>query len=206
MPVATSSRRRTTRRAPSSDIEDGQGTQAAATQDDVMDEDEDDQPVVRRAKGKKVAVKEVKPVVAHDDDESEDEEVDVSNFQHQALGHEGLRHITTGLVADWTTIATKLKQSWDHPGSVCAAVIEAAGADAEKDVRVLFFILLLGLTTCQTIEEVDSVMRTLIDINAEMHCHEDALNDMHQKLAAGDKIVSDFHPTCTPTHARRMIS
>ncbi|KAF7982922.1 hypothetical protein HWV62_25204 [Athelia sp. TMB] len=178
MPVATSSRRKTnghSRREPSSDgIEDAAPTQEAAD-DDVDDEaDEEEQPSrsARVKKEKKGGRSARKPAVEKDGDDDDDDRIDVNNFPDQPLSKESATAIS-GTIKDWEMIKTKTKQTAQFMESIGVSVADLMEADeAEK-----------------CLAELDTVMREVLDLDAEMAANTTTVNEIYQSLMSGGKIV-----------------
>ncbi|PFH53946.1 hypothetical protein AMATHDRAFT_72968 [Amanita thiersii Skay4041] len=182
MPVASTSRKKLTRRrAASSEIEE----------DNAANEDDNNE---MRAKGETVkkgkhARKEKQREEDHSDgqdnaetgvydinegdggDDGDENHIDVENFTDQPLTRAELQKLN-GLVLDWQMVNKKMQQSWSGVRSAAVA-IASAGEDGEGE---------------ETLEEIDLLMRELIDISVEMAVHEKALHDIYQGVARGDSI------------------
>ncbi|KAJ6512173.1 hypothetical protein C8R47DRAFT_1034185 [Mycena vitilis] len=175
MPVATSRRRKTARQA-SSDIEEDQATQAPRARDDV-DDDEDDAPP-RNVKKEKAGVKKEKGKAratqqgpGEEDGEDEDDRIDIENFADQPLTKADCGKLN-GLVKDWENVEAVMHQPSSVIAGVGAAMAEVAGEEAKE-----------GL------EELDRVMKGLLDVQSLMTGHSKVLSDIIQSVARGDDIT-----------------
>ncbi|KAF8073814.1 hypothetical protein FPV67DRAFT_769004 [Lyophyllum atratum] len=177
MPVATFSRRKSSKRQASSDIED-EGPSHPRAAEQV----EDDEPQSRRrANGVK---KERKPVLKQeltrreandadgdDDDDDDDERIDIKNFRDQPLGRADVTKLQ-GISRDWNSFEKQVRPNWRVVGDVAIVLAEAGeGNDVEE-----------GLA------ELDVIMKGLIDIGAEMQAHEKVLEELAQKIAQGQEV------------------
>ncbi|RDX53325.1 hypothetical protein OH76DRAFT_1399223 [Lentinus brumalis] len=172
MPVASSSRAsKRHRRAPSSDIEEDGPSQARPRQEeeDVEMDEEEQQP--RRSK------KDKKRQANQDDSDAEpnvdDEDVPVPEIKDQPLDRVTGQKVH-GLAGDWAVLRDKVhSQSYNFVREVGAAVAEfTEGEKGEK-----------ALTT------VDCLMRELLDTEQELNSHEQALDDIYNRISRGDEIV-----------------
>ncbi|TFK73570.1 hypothetical protein BDN72DRAFT_868984 [Pluteus cervinus] len=164
MPVASSSRRKSgIRRRLDSDIE----------------EDEPTQPQTNGREGGKKSRKLTKgrsrdqPDMDNEGggDEDDDEVIDVDNFENQPLSRSDLTKIK-GFSSDWNHMAQKIRQSWPVVSEVAVGMADSAeGQELEK-----------GLS------DLETIMRDLIDVDAEMVAHSKTMDDLHQKIAQGSEV------------------
>lgn len=47
----------------------------------------------------------------------------------------------------------------------------------------------------QPLKELEETMRSLVDTENELHFHEQALNQLHQKIVRGERVVSIHIPS-----------
>ncbi|KAF8631792.1 hypothetical protein AX17_005007 [Amanita inopinata Kibby_2008] len=179
MPAASSSRKRLTRRQRvASDIEEDESTQnKPEVKEDVGGKS-------RRVKKEKGAVGKRKRVeeehsdgqhdeeqVEGDDGDENDARIDITNLSDQPLGRAELQKLK-GLASDWQVMDKSIQQSWARVREVAVAMAEAAeGPEGE-----------------QSLEELDQLMRGLIDVSAEMNAHERTLDEIYQQVARGEQI------------------
>ncbi|RPD62427.1 hypothetical protein L226DRAFT_611006 [Lentinus tigrinus ALCF2SS1-7] len=173
MPVASSSRTgKRHRRAPSSDIEEDGPSQARPRreEEDVEMDEEEQQP--RRSK------KDKKKKKAHQDDSDaednvDDEDIPVPDIKDQPLDRV-LGQKVHGLSGDWGVLREKAHaQSYTFIREVGAAVAEFT--EGEKGEKAL--------------ATVDSLMRDLLDTEQELSSHEQALDDLYNRISKGEEIV-----------------
>ncbi|RXW24452.1 hypothetical protein EST38_g1451 [Candolleomyces aberdarensis] len=177
MPAASSSRRKA-RRQNSEDIEmDG------STQDQVDDvESDEDAPRQSGRRSGKQAVKpsKKKPQVqesegegaADEDQESDDERIDVSNFTDQPITKANAQFIH-GMASDWINCDKVIRQNWNLMNDIGIALADAAeGDDSEPE----------------EIAELDQIVREAIDISAKFQNHSKVLDDIYQKVSRGEEI------------------
>ncbi|KAG6830696.1 hypothetical protein H0H92_015172 [Tricholoma furcatifolium] len=172
MPIATSSRRGSNKRRASSDIEDADTSQSRG--DRVTNEEHSR----RHANGVKKERKAVKQEPSHagendddNDNDDEDERIDVENFTDQPLGRTDVSKLQ-GLARDWSGITDKVRPNWQVVGEAAVALVDT-GEGAEVD---------------DGLEELDRLMKDLIDISAEMQSHEKVLDELAQRVAQGEKL------------------
>ena len=191
MPVASSSRRsRNTRRAPSSDgIEEEEPSQRQITGD--VDEDGIEAPRSTKPKrGKKIRQRQS----AADSDTQADDVNDnpLEDFQDQpvdkAVGTKNL----TGMAGDWGQLRTGVhKNAYNLLTEVAGTVAEFTQGESSEKVRggseLLFQMLLTP--RLQYIKDLEDTMRSLVDLDNEMHAYETALQSLHQEIARGEEIV-----------------
>ncbi|KAK2465226.1 hypothetical protein APHAL10511_002580 [Amanita phalloides] len=139
--------------------------------------------VVKKEKGKGKAAKKRNRVEEdqsdgqddHEDSgqESDDENarMEVTNFKDQPLGRAEAQKLR-GLASDWRDIDKKIQQSWVGVRQVAVAM---AGAVEDEEGE-------------QSLEELDAIMRELIDVSAEMNTHEQALDEIYQLIGRGEQI------------------
>ncbi|KAN0087448.1 hypothetical protein V8E55_006069 [Tylopilus felleus] len=179
MPAARKSRRRI-RRAPSSDNieeEDDPSQRHADDVDNDEDSEEDVQPVrkkvtVKKEKKPKINGGDVDPPVAgpsnaHDrNDGDDDDRIDIENFRDQPLDKkEGAK--LHGIAQDWEMIRKQIHQS---------------SFRLVKDVAIsLADVMEVGKAE-EALDEVDAIMKRLLDIDKEMRSHEETLNNLHQAV------------------------
>ncbi|KAG5650963.1 hypothetical protein H0H81_010401 [Sphagnurus paluster] len=177
MSVATSSRRKASKRQASSDIEDERPSQSRA--DEQVEDDEDEPQARRRAtngvkKEKKLDIsrkQNTREVGEDDDDEDDDGRIDVENFHDQPLSRADAAKLQ-GLGRDWNNIAKHVRPNWRVVGDVAVALAEVG--EGEDVVN--------GLV------ELDDIMKNLIDIGAEMDSHEKVLDEIAQKILQGQEV------------------
>ncbi|KAF8650118.1 hypothetical protein AX16_005355 [Volvariella volvacea WC 439] len=163
MPTASSSRRRiSSRRRASSEIEEDP-------------REEQSTRVSRNPKNKekgKAPQREVYDTVESGESDSDNNEViDVNNFQNQPLNRNDVQRLR-GYVSDWNNMASKIRQSWTVVGETASAMAETT-TGSERD---------------RGLEELNKVMKDLLDIDAEMQFHSQFLDATHQKVAQGAEI------------------
>lgn len=198
MPVATSRRKKPARRQASSDIED-EATQGRAARDEV-DEDEDEDDAPSRVKKEKAPVKKEKgaakgksaraPEEVEDDDDDEDDRIDIDNFADQPLTKADTTKIN-GLMADWKAVEGAMHQNAAIISHVAVSMAEVSNGEEGQEVCVYFY---FSVTACrqvylQSLEELDRVMKGLIDVRAVMLGHSEVLNEILQAVARGDEDI-----------------
>ncbi|EDR13809.1 uncharacterized protein LACBIDRAFT_323012 [Laccaria bicolor S238N-H82] len=177
MPAASSSRRKPPRRQNSSDIEED-STQPNGN----ASESDDNGPhsSKRAVKKEKVSAGKRRAVTADtgpskdggDDDEDEDDDrIDVENFQDQPLQKSDLQKLK-GISNDWNLIDEVARNSWKVIGDVGVSLAEASQDDEAEE----------------SLKEADKIMKDLLNISAEMKAHSQAIIDIHQLVAQGEKI------------------
>ncbi|KAJ6619482.1 hypothetical protein B0H10DRAFT_2025844 [Mycena sp. CBHHK59/15] len=179
MPVATSRRRKTTRRQASSDIEDDGPSQAHA-RDDVDEGEEDAQP--RRVKKEKTTVKREKGKSSRapqepedeDDDEDDDGRIDIENFADQPLTKADCTKINNFAI-DWKNIEESMHQNSPIITHVAVSMAEVGTGEEAQE----------GL------EQLDRIMKGLLDAQAVMTGHSNVLNDILQSVARGQESITD---------------
>ncbi|KAI0260215.1 hypothetical protein BC834DRAFT_556285 [Gloeopeniophorella convolvens] len=132
-------------------------------EDAVDEEDEDVQPRPPR--------RTVTNGTAANNGEAQDG-FDEESFGNQPLDrHEGQK--LQGIALDWNMIATNLKDSaFSLLTEVSGAVAEYADDDDVKE----------------QLDNLDHLMKDIIDIDVEILSHERTLKDLHQKVISGEKI------------------
>jgi hypothetical protein len=142
MPTATFSRRNTSRRQASSDIEEDRSPKRRGREAVDDEEDEDEQPR-RRVNGVKKEKKVTssrqaakQPENGHDkidddDDGDDDDRIDVKNFRNQPLSRADLPKLQ-GISNDWQQMERQVQQNWNVIADVATSLADAAeGNDAE---------------------------------------------------------------------------
>ncbi|KAH7885351.1 hypothetical protein F5I97DRAFT_1884716 [Phlebopus sp. FC_14] len=178
-------RRRAVRahRAPSSDqIEEEGPTQRHEV--DVTNaggSDEEGQP---SGKAKKFKAPRSNPTVPESgpdnggDDDDDDGRIDIQNFRDQPLDKkEGAK--LHGIAQDWEMIRKQI-----HHSSLSLV----------KDVAISLADVIEVGQASEPLDEVDAIMKELLDIDQEMLCHEQTLKDLHQNLLLGE-VVNDVMDT-----------
>ncbi|KAI0354964.1 hypothetical protein OH77DRAFT_375203 [Trametes cingulata] len=182
MPVASSSRIKRQRRAPSSDIEEDGPSQAPQPQEDVDMDDEQEQQPRRSKKGVK---KEKKKRAAEKDSDGEDiveeeeEDIPIPELGDHPLDKEQAAKLH-GFATDWSIMRTKVHMP--GYGFICEVAASIAEfTEGEKGEKAL--------------TQVDTLMREMLDTEHELTMHEDVLEGLHQKLARNEKIegVTDLY-------------
>ncbi|KAL4073236.1 hypothetical protein V8B97DRAFT_203425 [Scleroderma yunnanense] len=177
MPAASSSRRRAARarKEPSDDhIEEGEPTQCN-NDDIVVDGDGDEEKQPRRAKKEKSdrkgkAVRTEADLLEESDDNSG--RIDIENFRDQPLDRkEGAK--LHGIAQDWELIRKQIHHS---------------SFSLVKDVAMSLADVMEVCQSAQALDEVDAIMRELLDIDNEMLAHEETLKELHQKLMVGERV------------------
>ena len=210
MPVASKSRKRRFRRAPSSDNIEEEEDPSQRHADDVDnggDSEEDVQPVRKTVTVKK----EKKPKITRDDtrasaagpsnardDDDDDDRIDIENFRDQPLDRkEGAK--LHGIAQDWEMIRKQIHQSSfrlvKDVALSLADVMEVGQAEEVGTVISPFSSLTRSLVS-QSLDEVDAIMKRLLDIDQEMRAHETTLSNFHQALVRGEVVVRR-HPYIT---------
>ncbi|OCH86400.1 hypothetical protein OBBRIDRAFT_738066 [Obba rivulosa] len=179
MPVASTSRRRATRRrSPSPDaIEEADPTQSQSQVDGVQDsEDEEAVRPARLKKAKKVKKERARTVVNASDEEenaAEDEnDDDFSDIGDQPLDRSQAQRIG-GIATDWASIRKQIHvTAYSSVRDIAAATAEFADQDKADDA----------------ITKIDVMMRDLIDIENELLAHEKTLENIRQKVASKEPV------------------
>ncbi|KAF5382432.1 hypothetical protein D9615_002959 [Tricholomella constricta] len=180
MPVAKFSRRKSSKRQASSDIEDDRPSQSRAA--DQVEDDEDDSRSRRRTNGIKSEKKpdfsrkkEPKRVEADDedadDDDDDDGRIDVENFHDQPLRRAEMTKLQ-GISRDWNMMEKQVRPNWNVVGDVAVALAEVGEGDNVDE----------GLA------ELDIIMKDLIDIGVEMQAHEKVLDELAQRIGQGEEV------------------
>ncbi|KAH0831931.1 zinc-finger of the MIZ type in Nse subunit-domain-containing protein [Lanmaoa asiatica] len=185
MPAASKSRHRRARRAPSSDNIEEEDDPSQRHADDV-DNDEDSEEDVQPARKTATVKKEKKPKIDHGDagapvagpsnanynvDEGDDR-IDIQNFHDQPLDRkEGAK--LHGIAQDWEMIRKQIHQS---------------SFRLVKDVAISLADLMEPGGAEEALDEVDAIMKKLLDIDQEMRSHEETLNNLHQALMRGEVV------------------
>ncbi|KIK86881.1 hypothetical protein PAXRUDRAFT_152549 [Paxillus rubicundulus Ve08.2h10] len=178
MPIASSSRQSRRRRAPSYDhIEEDVPTQRNG--DDVVDGggSEEEQPVrktVKKEKKSKIARNKAELVQAGPSNvDGEDyDRIDLESFRDQPLDKkEGAK--LHGIAQDWEMIRKQIHQS-------SFALV--------KDVAISLADVMEAGQAEEALDEVDAIMKELLDIDQEMVSHEQTLITLHQTLMRGDHV------------------
>ncbi|KAG6336055.1 hypothetical protein ID866_3028 [Astraeus odoratus] len=173
MPAASSSRKRASRarREPSDDrIEEGDPTQR--NNDDVVNGDgsEDEQPARRMKKGRGQAVQRDPDPVDQSDDENGI--IDLENFCDQPLDRKESTKLH-GIAQDWEMIRKQIHQSsFSLVKNIAMSLADVMEVDQST----------------QALDEVDAIMRDLLDIDKEMISHEQTLKELHQKLLLEERV------------------
>ncbi|KAF9242585.1 hypothetical protein BU15DRAFT_86778 [Melanogaster broomeanus] len=178
MPVPSSSRQRRGRRAPSSDhIEEDDPSQRNGDDvDDGMGSEEEQQPV------RKTARKEKKPKIARNNTEGpqggssnhdeDDDIIDIQNFHDQPLDRKEAAKLH-GIAQDWEMIRKQIHQN---------------SFSLVKDVAISLADVMEAGQAEEALDEVDTIMKELLDIDQEMLSHEKTLNTFHQTLMCGEHV------------------
>lgn len=226
MPAA---HRRRAHRAPSSDHieeEDDPSQRHADDVDNNEDSEEDVQPVRKKVAVKKERKPKIKrgdteaPVAGpsnannNDEDDEDDDRIDIQNFHDQPLDKkEGAK--LHGIAQDWEMIRKQI-----HQGSfrlvkdvaISLADVMEVGEAGEVGTVISRCFVANEYSISKALDEVDAIMKKLLDIDQEMRSHEDTLNNLHQALMRGEVVVR--HHACVPpsfhnslnrkTYSRRM--
>ncbi|KAG8214475.1 hypothetical protein J3R82DRAFT_9528 [Butyriboletus roseoflavus] len=185
MPVASKSRHRLrrARRAPSSDHieEEDDPSQRHA---DAVDNDEDSDDVqparktatIKKEKKPKINRADTPPVAgpsnANNNDDDDDDRIDIQNFHDQPLDRkEGAK--LHGIAQDWEMIRKQIHQS---------------SFRLVKDVAISLAEVMEVGEAGEALDEVDAIMKKLLDIDQEMRSHEGTLNNLHQALMRGEVV------------------
>ncbi|KAF9220964.1 hypothetical protein BS17DRAFT_786274 [Gyrodon lividus] len=179
MPVASSSHQRRRRRAPSSDhIEEDDPTQRNGDDvDDSQGNEEQQQPVRKTVKKEKKLKSarnntEIPQGGSSNVDGDEDDRIDIQNFHDQPLDKKDGPKLH-GIAQDWEMIRKQIHQS---------------SFTLVKDVAIsLADVMEVGQAE-EALDEVDSIMKELLDIDQEMLSHEQTLNTLHQTLMRGERV------------------
>ncbi|KAG1742395.1 uncharacterized protein EDB91DRAFT_310539 [Suillus paluster] len=181
MPVASSSRRKSTRsrREPSEDrIEEDNPSQQTGNNDDVEGGDDEEEQPRRRVKQEKKTQKKTRRDSESDNDpprvvvDDEDDRIDIENFYDQPLDKKESGKLS-GIAQDWEMIRKQI-----HQGSFSLA----------KEVATSLADVLEGDHANEALSEVDEIMKKLIDIDYEMQSHEKSLSGMYQQLMRGEPV------------------
>ncbi|KAG9315911.1 zinc-finger of the MIZ type in Nse subunit-domain-containing protein [Chiua virens] len=187
-------RTRRVRREPSSDHieeEDGPSQPHADDVDNDDNSEEDVQPV-----RKNTVKKEKKPkitrgsTVAPSAVTTDDGEIDIENFHDQPLDKkEGAK--LHGIAQDWEMIRKQIHQSSfrlvKDVAMSLADVMEVGEAEGVGVILTCYF-LVHRYPASQALDEVDTIMKKLLDIEHEMQSHEESLNNLHQTLMRGEVV------------------
>ncbi|KAF9267495.1 hypothetical protein L218DRAFT_894876 [Marasmius fiardii PR-910] len=181
MPTASSSRRKASRREPTSDIDEAPPTNPRRRADEDV-EDDVDQPCrpsktksnVKKEKGRsRVAPpdNEYEGQEGDDDDDDDDDPIDVENFPDQPLlkTHVERFHAFSN---DWQSIANTIKTSEDAMEGIALALAEATDGNAVEEELI----------------QVETTLKSLIDVEKEMRLHTDLLKDLGQQVATEDVV------------------
>lgn len=207
MPAASSSRRKPSRRQPSSDgIEEDQSTQYRRDADDVDEEEEPSRSAkVKKEKQSKAKRSEVQraPRDADDEeDEEEDDRIDVENFQDQPLSKDDAAKIH-GMIKDWEMIR---KQSQDSARNLMVnigvSMADLMEGDEAKQVSRMHCHAVATQTNAlsKALDELDGVMKNILDIEEEMVLNEGTIDSLYQQLNKGLAIVSRTHRVLWALH------
>ncbi|KAG7088494.1 hypothetical protein E1B28_012482 [Marasmius oreades] len=180
MPTTTSSsRRKASRREPTSDIDESPPTNTRRSVDEDVEDDEVQSRRPNRKnvkkKGKNRAV--VPPddnadEVEDDDEEDEDEDpIDVENFPDQPLLRAHVERLHA-FSTDWQSVANTIKTSEGAMEGIALALSEATDGDA-VDKELL---------------QVETTLKSLIDVEMEMQLHKELLKDLAQVVATEDVV------------------
>ncbi|KAL0580992.1 hypothetical protein V5O48_000986 [Marasmius crinis-equi] len=190
MAIASSSRRKASRREPTSDIdEDAPADNSRMQVDDDVDEEEDEEEQSRRTtkkgvkqtqkastkgKGRAETDEEDEDGENHDDDEDDDSVIDVENFPdhplEKSIGIEKLK----GFSSEWNQLANAIEGAESAVEAIALALAESIDGDAaEKEI--------LG---------IEATLKHLIDVENEVKLQQKLLSDLAQTVATQD--VSDI--------------
>lgn len=196
MPAAFGRRRRQN----SEDIEEdsGAGTQPQAAED-VSDPETSQRRRPKLEKSYANGKAKKKPAATQDSDEddddqddgSEEEAIDVTTLRDQPLQREAADKLK-GVVEDWKTLESNTRQQWGMIAGIAGAIADATDEEQAKKVRVRWPLVHRGgLTeTCvQPIQQLDDIMRELMDLSREMTGHSEALHEIRQRITQGEQIV-----------------
>ncbi|KAI9449293.1 hypothetical protein HD554DRAFT_2208232 [Boletus coccyginus] len=186
MPAASKSRHRRARRAPSSDHieeEDDPSQRHADEVDNDEDSEEDVQPArkttsVKKEKKPKIDRSDSEAPVAgpsntnNNDDDDDDDKIDIQNFGDQPLEKKDGAKLH-GIAQDWEMIRKQIHQS---------------SFRLVKDVAISLADVLEVGEAGEALDEVDDIMKELLDIDQEMRSHEDTLNNLYQGLMRGEVV------------------
>ncbi|KAF9468565.1 hypothetical protein BDZ94DRAFT_1208718 [Collybia nuda] len=182
MPTAISSRRKhSSRRRNSSDIEEDRPSQPRNEEVDEQD-GSDDQPRrrtngVRKEKRPQQGGQARRKLEDYDgemdkDEKDDDDKIDITNFQDQPIAKVDMKKLL-GLAQDWNQMEKLVRQNWKIIGDAATSMAEAVEGDDGEEA----------------LEELDVVMKDLLDVSAQMKAHEQALDDIYQQVAQGVEIT-----------------
>ncbi|KAJ8080672.1 hypothetical protein PM082_017506 [Marasmius tenuissimus] len=188
MAIGSSSRRRGSRREPTSDIDEDAPSNSRMQVDDDVDEDEDEEPrrtkntAVKKekrtsTKGKGRAASEEEDRDGADDDASDnddDEVIDVENFPDQPLERRLTAQKVKGFSDDWVQLVDAIQGTEKSVEAIALALAESTDGDtAEKEILAL-----------------EGTLKHLIDVENEVRRQQGLLSDLAQTVATQD--VSDI--------------
>ncbi|KAG6831003.1 hypothetical protein H0H87_006576 [Tephrocybe sp. NHM501043] len=197
MPTATFSRKKSKKRQASSDIEEEPSH--SRTEEQVEDDENDPRNRRRAANGVK---REKKPIINtgegeqfgedenDEDDDGDDDRIDVDNFSDQPLGRSDVLKLQ-GFSRDWLAVANEVRPNWSVVGDVAVALADSGEGEEVDKVRPLPFDTMSTHRLVQGLEELDELMKDLIDISAEMQSHETVLDQLAQRIGQGE-VLENF--------------
>lgn len=207
MPAATKSRLRRARREPSSDHIEEEDDPSQRHADDV-DNDEDSEGDIQPVRKTTTVKKEKKPRIKRSDTEApvagpsnanrnddenddEDDRIDIQNFHDQPLDRkEGAK--LHGIAQDWEMIRKQIHQSSFRlvkDVAISLAEVMEVGESGEVGVVISRRFVINVYSVSKALDEVDTIMKKLLDIDQEMRSHEETLNNLHQALIRGEVVV-----------------
>lgn len=205
MPAATKSRNRRVRRAPSSDHIEEEDDPSQRHADDV-DNDEDSEGDVQPVRKTTAVKKEKKPRINRgdteaptagpsnanrNDDDDDDGRIDIQNFHDQPLDRkEGAK--LHGIAQDWEMIRKQIHQSSFRlvkDVAISLAEVIEVGEAGEVGAVISRCFVVNEYPVSKALDEVDAIMKRLLDIDQEMRSHEETLTNLHQALMRGEVVV-----------------
>lgn len=192
------------RREPSEDAIEDEGPSQAANLDDMQDiaefDDEEHVKPSRATKSSKGAKKEKKPGKARGGDASADNmEIDTQLLQD--LGDQPIDRTqaakVSGMSEDWARMRSTIhSNSYTLIRDVAATVAEFTDEDQGSNVStaVLCPVAVVYAAIYQYLAHLESTVRSLVDTENELRAHEQALNELHQKIVRGEQLASYSNP------------
>ncbi|KAI3607520.1 hypothetical protein WG66_005004 [Moniliophthora roreri] len=177
--MAGTSRRKSSRREPTSDIDEDPAPRRNRREE--VDTDEEEQSQRARAKEKrskgKARAQEPEPerqdVNMNQEESDDDVQIDVENFPDQALQQDGYRKLD-GLASDWKTMADTIKNSSHAIENIAMGLAEASEGESVQ----------------KNLVKLEQLLKQLIDVESEMMRNEATLNGYAQEMRSGDEVVN----------------
>ncbi|KAH7102547.1 hypothetical protein BKA62DRAFT_106833 [Auriculariales sp. MPI-PUGE-AT-0066] len=157
-------------RQQDSDMEDVHGHDGRRGDEPDADDNDD--------RARKSASRKSKSLPPDDDDSDEDDDelqnIDPNDFKDVPLDRASVVRLD-GVLGDWNTAESSLKNKNRNPFAVATLAAEAAAEYGEDHAKEL-------------IDRLDSVMRELIDASQEIEGQKNALQGLRQRMLTGEEI------------------